>query len=60
VVGAAVLETLVSNKGEEETSTEADDILVVEALVRETLANKEEEAASMEEGVTGAVEVDSK
>jgi hypothetical protein len=48
VVGAAVLETLVGNKGEEETSTEADDILV-EALVRNTLANKEEEA-SMEEG----------
>lgn len=55
VVGAVVPETLVSSKEEEATSMEADDILV-EALVRETLANKEEEALM----VTGVVEVDSK
>jgi methionine aminopeptidase len=55
VVGAVVLETLVSIKEEEATSMSVDDILV-EALVRETLVKTEVE----EEGVTGAVEVDSK
>ena len=58
MVGAVVLETLVSIKEEEVTSMEVDDILV-EALVHETLVKTEVEEAAMEEGVTGAVEVDS-